>query len=56
MGGVTRQGGPDRVTLSAGIKFCHVNVQGGVTRLAGVRFVIHQIRAMLTLTVALHHY
>ena len=30
MGGVTRQGGfpglPDRVTLSAGLKFCHVNV------------------------------
>ena len=56
MGGVTRQGGPDRVTLSAGIKFCHVNVQGGVTRLAGVRFVIHQIRAKFTLAVVLHHY
>ena len=30
IGGVTHQGGlpglPDRVTLSAGIKFCHVNV------------------------------
>ena len=30
MGGVTRQGGfpglPDRVTFSAGLKFCHVNV------------------------------
>ena len=30
MGDVTRQGGfpglPDRVTLSAGLKFCHVNV------------------------------
>ena len=30
IGGVTRQGGypslPDRVTLLAGIKFCHVNV------------------------------
>ena len=30
IGGVTRQGGyldlPDRVTLSSGVKFCHVNV------------------------------
>ena len=30
IGGVTRQGGlpglPDRVTLSAAVKFCHVNV------------------------------
>ena len=30
IGGVTLQGGypglPDRVTLSAGVKFCHVNV------------------------------
>ena len=30
IGGVTRQGGypglPDPVTLSAGVKFCHVNV------------------------------
>ena len=30
IGGMTRQGGlpglPDRVTLSAGVKFCHVNV------------------------------
>ena len=30
IGGVTRKGGypglPDRVTLSAGVKFCHVNV------------------------------
>ena len=30
IGGVTRQGGypglPDRVTLLAGVKFCHVNV------------------------------
>ena len=30
IGGVTRQGGqpaqPDQVTLSAGVKFCHVNV------------------------------
>ena len=38
IGGVTRQGGypglPDRVTLSAGVKFWHVNVQGEVTRLA----------------------
>ena len=36
IGGVTRQGGypslPDRVTLSAGVKFCYVNVQGRVTR------------------------
>ena len=47
---------PDRVTLSAGVKFCHVNVQGRVTRLAEVRFVIHQIRAEFTLVVALHHY
>ena len=42
IGGMTRQGGlpglPDRVTLSAGVKFCHVNVQGGVTPLAGVGF------------------
>ena len=47
IGGVTRQGGqpaqPDRVTLSAGVKFCHVTFQGGVTRLAGVGLVIHQI-------------
>ena len=34
IGGVTRQA--DRVTLSAGVKFCHVNVKGEVTRLAGV--------------------
>ena len=47
---------PDRVTLSAGVKFCHVNVQGGVTRLAGVGFVILQIRAKFTLVMALHHY
>ena len=36
IGGVTRQGSypglPDRVALSAGVKFYHVNVQGGVTR------------------------
>ena len=44
---------PDRVTLSAGVKFCHVNVQGGVTRLAGVRFVIHQFRAKFTLAMVL---
>ena len=37
-------------------KFCYVNVQGGVTRLAEVRFVIHQIRAKFTLAVAFHHY
>ena len=37
-------------------KFCHVDVQGGVTRLAGVRFVIHQNRAKFTLALALHHY
>ena len=30
--------------------------QGGVTRLAGVGFVIHQIRAKFTLAVAFHHY
>ena len=60
IGGVTRQGGktglPDRVTRSAGVKFGHVSVQGEVTRLAGVGFVIHQIRAKFTLAVALHHY
>ena len=57
IGGVTRKGGyrglRDRVTLSAGVKFCHVNVS---TRLAGVRFVIHQIRAKFTVVVALHYY
>ena len=80
IGGVTRQGGkpglPNRVTLSTGVKFCHVNVsrwcttllkqvassflekgkkETMLTRLAGVEFVIHQIRAKFTLAVALHH-
>ena len=30
--------------------------QGGVARLAGVVFVIHQIRAKFSLAMALHHY
>ena len=47
----TRPGNP----LSR-VKFCHVNVQGGVTRPAGVRFVIHQIRPKFILAVVLHHY
>ena len=52
-----RWGDPTRrVARSAGVKFCHVNVQGGVTRLAGVRFVIHQIGAKFTLVVVLHYY
>ena len=42
IGGVTCQGMetglPDRVTLSAGFKFCHVTFQGGVTCLAGLGF------------------
>ena len=58
--GVNRQGGYpgllDRVTLSAGVKFCHVNVEGRVTRVARVGFVIHQIREKFTLAVVLHHY
>ena len=58
IGGVTCQGMetglPDQVTLSAGFKFCHVTFQGGVTRLAGLGFVIHQIRTKFTL--ALQHY
>ena len=53
IGGVTRQGGlpgmPYRVTLAAWVTFCHVNVKGEVTRLAGVWFVIHQICAKFTL-------
>ena len=60
IGGVTRQGGkpglPNRVTLSTGVKFCHVNVSKWDTHLAGVEFVTHQIRAKFTLAVALHHY
>ena len=47
---------PDRLTLSAGDKFCHVNIQGRVTRVARVGFVIHQIREKFTLAVVLHHY
>ena len=42
---------PRRVALSAGVKFCHVNVQGAVTRLVGVLIVIHPIRAKFTLAV-----
>ena len=42
IGGVIRLGGlpglPGRVTLSAGVTICHVNVQGGVIRLAVVAF------------------
>ena len=45
IGGVNCRGGlpgvPDRVTVSARAKFC----QGGVTRLAGIGFVLHQTRA-----------
>ena len=45
IGGVTHLGGlpglPGRVTLSAGVAFCHVNYSGGVTRLAGVEFMLH---------------
>lgn len=45
IGGVNCRGGlpgvPDRVTVSARVKFC----QGGVTRLGGVRFVLHQTLA-----------
>ena len=45
IGAVNCRGGlpgvPDRVTVSARVKFC----QGGVTRLAGVGFVLHKTRA-----------
>ena len=49
---------------SSGIceKGCHIlnfameTFQGGVTRLAGFGFVIHQILAKFTLEVTLHHY
>ena len=49
IGGVTRQGGypglPDQVTLSDGVKFCHVNVsrwgnpssQGGILDTSNLR-------------------
>ena len=51
IGGVTRRGAfpglPDGVTLSAWVAFSHVYVSPQVTRLAGAKFVLHQIRAKL---------
>jgi len=44
IGGVSRLGGlhglPGRVTLSAGVAFCHVNDSRWVTRLAEVEFML----------------
>ena len=53
IGGVTRLGGlpglPGRVTLSAGVAFCHVNdSESGVTRLAGVEFMLHLQQRLVT--------
>ena len=58
IGGVTRLGGfpglPGRVTLSAWVTICHVNVQGGVTRLAGVAFIANSSKVKHVCFKSLH--